>query len=68
VSEPYTFERQWQRPTGTPVWRTREELFAVLAKYRRWYEEGRSDTEISTRIRMIQLQHNPHLAMKKGKR
>jgi hypothetical protein len=33
-----------------PVWTTRQELFEVLAKYRKWYEQGLSDRQISYAI------------------
>lgn len=43
---------RWKPPERSgPVWKTREELLAVLAQYKKWYDEGLSDVEISFRIR-----------------
>ena len=56
------------RRFGRPVWQTREELRFVLTLYRKWYDEGRSDVEISALIRAKFTEpHNPQTAWR-GKR
>ena len=69
VSEPYNYERQWApRPVDSPVWRTQGELLSVLDQYRRWYEEGLTDVQVSERIRALQLKHNPRMAFRSAHR
>lgn len=62
--EPQATPPRWQKPRQgpaqaarrplkrlSPVWRTKQELLAVLEVYRGWYAQGLSDQEISHRIR-----------------
>lgn len=46
----------WSEPAISsgpkPFWQTRDELFAILREYRKWYDEGLSDVEISARMRI----------------
>jgi hypothetical protein len=63
------FDWRASRPFN-PVWKTREDLHRILARYRVWYEQGRSDVEISALIRQqITIPFNPQSAFpRKGKR
>jgi hypothetical protein len=52
-----------------PVWQTLDDLLIVLAQYRKWYDEGRSDTEISALIKAkYVIPHNPQSQFRRGKR
>lgn len=42
------------------VYRTRRELFAVLARMRAWAAEGLSDTEISAEIARVRFHNGGH--------
>jgi hypothetical protein len=39
----------------TPVWRTRRELFAILARYREWMQQGLSDTQVTAAMRQVDV-------------
>lgn len=53
----------------TPVAKTREDLWRVLDQYRKWYDEGLSDSEISLRIRQRYIiPNNPQSQFRRGKR
>ena len=49
-----------QRECGSPVFRSRSELFRILDDYRRREDSGQSDAELSASIRADYfLPHNP---------
>lgn len=63
------FGNLYTPPTRGPVWQTREDLLVVLAQYKKWYDEGRSDVEISALIKAKYVNpHNPQSQFRRGKR
>jgi hypothetical protein len=55
--------------TRRPVWQTLDELLTVVELYRKWYDDGRSDVEISALIKTKYVYpHNPQSQFRRGKR